>query len=230
MRKLLPGILVILLLFGSVIQAEQTRDEKYISKPKLDIGLNLGTNGGFGAEISGMVSNLTQNTPINLRFVVGYSSLDPGIGDEARQVFINDATNGTLSENGHLYDLKFDVVVPFKIFSLEQSFLYAGPRYTKFTANFIYVGGNEDFYIRSKQWGFGTGLESYFPINPKFNLVITSGVDYMKKSILEGHDTSYSPSGDTGNERNDYTFEDADNAINQPKFELKLMIGFTYSI
>ena len=230
MKKLLPGILIILLMSSSIINAEQTNSKSEFAKPKFDIGLTLGTNGGFGGELYTMVSNLSPSSPLKLRFVIGYSSLDPGIPDEARKIFINDATNGTPSENGHLYDLKFDIVLPINILSLEKSYIYAGPRYTKFTANFLYVGGNEDFYIRSKQWGFGTGVETYFPVNPKFNLVLTTGIDYMKQGILEGHDTSYSPNGSTGNERDTYTYEDADHAINQPKLELNLMIGFTYGL
>ncbi len=52
----------------------------------------------------------------------------------------------------------------------------------------------------------------------------------MKENRLQGHDTAYDPNSTTGLERNDYTYEDADNAINQPKLELRFMIGVAYGL
>jgi len=60
------------------------------------------------------------------------------------------------------------------------------------------------------------------------DLVLTTGVDYFSKNILNGHDTSYSPNGETVNGRNDYTFKEADKAINQPELVPKFMLGMTY--
>ncbi len=113
---------------------------------------------------------------------------------------------------------------------MEQSYLYVGPRYKRFTANFNFIGGNEDFDIRSNQWGIGSGLESHLTVNQKFNLILTSGVNYMKENRLHGHDTAYDPNGTTGLERDTYTYADADNAINQPKLELRFMIGIAYKL
>ncbi len=230
MRKILAGYLIILLCMATLIKAETPDKSNIFQKPKFNIGLSLGTNGGFSGEINGMITNLTQEMPINIRFAVGYTSLEPGVPEEARQIFINDATNGVPVENGRIYSYKFDFMIPFNLFALEKSYLYIGPRYKRFTANFNFVGGNEDFDIRSNQWGLGTGLETYFSVSQKFKMVLTSGVNYMKENRLQGHDTAYDPNGTTGLERNDYTYEDADNAINQPKLELKLMIGFTYGL
>ena len=73
------------------------------------------------------------------------------------------------------------------------------------------------------------GLESAFAISPKFDLMVNAGVDYLPAAELKGHDTSYSPDGETGNERDDYTYDDADKAINQPEFEMRLLIGLKYN-
>ena len=224
-RKLL--IVSFILLFSSSIVLGQANSS---AKPKISVGFLLGTNGGFGGELQGMVSNLTPDMPFNIRFAFGYNKLEPGVSADARRIFINDATNGVPEENGHKYDYKFDLVAPFKFLSFENSFLYGGFRYTKFVANFKYIGGNEDFDVRSNQWGFGSGLETYFSVSPKFDLLLTTGIDYMQESDLQGHDTSYSPDGVTGNERNDYTYEDADKAINQPKLEFRFMLGLKYNL
>jgi hypothetical protein len=38
--------------------------------------------------------------------------------------------------------------------------LVFGPRYSTFNGNFKYVGGNEDFDIKSKQWGVEGDIEN----------------------------------------------------------------------
>ena len=58
--------------------------------------------------------------------------------------------------------------------------------------------------------------------------LISGGFDYFPDSRLSGHDTSYSPDGDDVNQREDYNYQDADEIINQPGFELRLMAGIQY--
>lgn len=105
-----------------------------------------------------------------------------------------------------------------------------GPRYAFFKGNFKYVGGNEDFDVTSNQWGLGTGLESTFAMTRKMDLLIGGGIEYYFRSTLKGHDTAYSPDGQDVNPREDYTYGEANAAINQPGFELRLMIGFQYHL
>jgi hypothetical protein len=100
-----------------------------------------------------------------------------------------------------------------------------GPRYAMFTGNFNFIGGNEDFDITSRQWGFGIGLEGDFAMGPRTDFVILGGVEWFADGDLEGHDTVYAPDGETVNGRADYTFDDADAAVNQPQFEFRLMLG-----
>lgn len=122
----------------------------------------------------------------------------------------------------------FDLLYPVQIFSIKQSYLYLGPRYVKFKSNFKFIGGNEDFDVKSNQWGIGAGIESHFPMNNKVDLVVSGGVDYYPSGTLAGHDTSYSPNEEAVNPREDYTYDDADNAINQPKVEPRLVLGVAY--
>jgi hypothetical protein len=98
-----------------------------------------------------------------------------------------------------------------------------------FTGNFNYIGGNENFDVTSDQWGWGLGFKSYFPMTRKLELALTTGVDYYLSSELIGHDTKYSPDGEDVNPREDYKFKDADDAINQPKLKLRLLLGLNYN-
>ena len=63
------------------------------------------------------------------------------------------------------------------------------------------------------------------------------GADYFFSSALTGHDTSYSPDNDNINARTDnendnieFTYKDADNAVNQPKIIPQIMIGLVYKL
>jgi hypothetical protein len=198
--------------------------------PKLSIGAQAGYNGGAGFLVDARIADFATGFPLSARAGLGRSSMEPGSAADARRIFINNATNGTPEESGRQWDFRFDLMYPIKLLGLKRAFLYGGPRYSKFTGNFKYVGGNEDFDVTAKQWGFGTGLESHFPMSPKIDLVLTGGVDYYSSSTLKGHDTSYSPDGDDVNPREEYTFDDADKAISQPEVEFRLMMGIALNL
>ncbi len=65
-------------------------------------------------------------------------------------------------------------------------------------------------------------------MNNQFYFITSAGFDYYFSSELSGHDTRYSPDGEDVNTRNDYTYDDADNAINNPTFQLRLLVGVNY--
>jgi len=202
---------------------------------KLTVGLNTGYNNGFGVQTNFTVYNLIQDTPIHLRVGIGYTNLNPGIAADARRIFINNATNGTPEKKGFSVDYRLDFLIPVDF--IQDSYLSIGPRFTNFKSNFNYIGGNENFDITSNLWGFGAGAGNFFKINDQLNLEISAGLDYYIASTLTGHDTSYSPDNENINPRDDnqndnieFTFDDADNAINQPKFMPRVMIGINYQL
>jgi len=197
-------------------------------KPVFSGGATLGYDSGFKMSAYGMVSNFAQGFPMNLRVSLGYAFVQPGNATDARHIFINNNTNGTPEDNGRILDFRMDLMYPIKVLSLKQAYIVGGPRYAKFKGNFKFIGGNEDFDVTSDQWGIGSGIESYFPMSERVNFVLSAGLDYFFESKLVGHDTSYSPDGETVNQREDYTYDDADNAIDQPKLELSFMLGFSY--
>ncbi|MFH2055428.1 MAG: hypothetical protein ABIJ61_05675, partial [bacterium] len=157
-----------------------------------------------------------------------YAAVRAGNSAAAREFFINDATNGVPETKGRWWDVRLDVLWPFARGKSSRTFLVTGLRHVSFTGNFKYVGGNEDFDVRSNQWGLGAALEHRIGIGPRLMLVLGGGLDYYFESRLQGHDTSYSPNGDDVNARKDFTYADADAAIDQPRLEPRLTIGFSY--
>ncbi|MEZ5359758.1 MAG: hypothetical protein R3F48_13145 [Candidatus Zixiibacteriota bacterium] len=218
------AILGVLLLFSFTIANAGENS----TKPQFTTGLDIGYSSGFHIQMSGMVSDFAREFPLSFRASVGYSTVEPGDAAAARRIFINNATNGIPEEKGSQWELRFDLLYPVQIFSIKTSYLYLGPRYVRFKGNFKYIGGNEDFDVKSNQWGVGTGLESHFPMSQSVDLVLSGGLDYFPSATLTGHDTSYSPDEEAVNPREDYTFDDADEAINQPKLEPRLIVGIAY--
>jgi hypothetical protein len=188
----------------------------------------IGYNGGPGFQINIVASEFAKDFPLNMQFGIAYSALDPGNAADARKIFINDATNGDPEKSAWMWDMRFDFQYKVNWLPVRQVFLYGGPRYSMYTANFNFVGGNENFDINTNQWGLGLGLKAYFAMGSKIDFVTSAGFDYYFDSSLSGHDTVYSPDGENVNSRNDYTFQDADAAINNPKFQFRLMVGINY--
>ena len=196
--------------------------------PYLSAGMDMGYNNGLGFQGNLTASNFTSDIPLSVRLGIGYTSVNPGSAVDARSIFINDATNGVPEKSGTVWDFRMDFLFPVQIFSFKRSSLFFGPRYSKFTAEFDFIDGNEFFNINSNQWGVGLGAETNFSLTHRFDLVLTTGFDYYFLGIIEGHDTAYGPDGEIINGRRDYTYQDADRAINQPKLVYKLLVGFNY--
>jgi hypothetical protein len=193
-------------------------------------GLEAGYNGGAGITARGLVLFPCSVLPAGVRIALSYSSTGPGDALAARRIFINDATNGVPEKSGRVWGLRGDVLIELDRAAANTTYLFTGLRRAGFVGNFKYIGGNEDFDIRSSHWGVGLGIENRLGISRKLALVLSGGLDYFFESTLTGHDTSYSPDGEDVNSRRDYRYHDADAAINQPQLELRLMIGFEYRL
>jgi hypothetical protein len=191
-------------------------------------GAVAGYNGGPGGTAGLTASKLVEAFPIAVRLGIGYTAVEPGSPTDARRIFINDATNGTPEERGWRWDYRFDVAYPVSIGALQDFFVFGGVRYSRHTSNFNFIGGNEDFDVTSNQWGWGLGLDKLLRMSSKTDFVFTTGVDYYLSGKLQGHDTSYQDGGEDVNPRLDFTYADADAAINQPVLEFRFMLGINY--
>ncbi len=216
MRATLP--LAALLAFAVTPLAAQS--------PELSAGGLIGFQNGVSFQAFGTVRNLAQGLPLAFRIRLGRTGMDPGSPSEARRIFINNATNGTPVESGRTLDAGFDLVLP----RGQRSSFYAGVRRTSFRANFKFVGGNEDFDVTTTQWGLGAGMEGAYPMTRKMDLVLSGGAEWYRAAQLKGHDTVYSPGGESVNPREDYTYSDADKAVHQPKLRPTLMLGVSYRL
>ncbi len=221
MRSLFYIIILSLIVFTTSFS-----QSNYYYGPKFYGGVSIGYYGGFGIQGNGTISHFVREIPLSFRIGLGYTSIDPGRPVDARKIFINDATNGVPEKSGRVWDMRADFLYPIRLFS--HSSIYAGIRYSLFTADFRFIDGNEFFTISNEEFGLGGGLETQFSISSNMYLVFSAGADYYFSGAIYGHDTSYSPDGQDVNPRNDYTFNDADNAINQPKLQPRAMIGINY--
>ena len=191
-------------------------------------GLNVGYTGGLGIQATGSFMDFTRDLPLSARFTLGYNSASAGNPYAARRNFINDNTNGDPEKSASTWQFRFDLMFPtFKI-GPQKLYLFVGPRYASYTANYNFVGGNENFDVTSKTWGAGLGFESWFAVTDTSDFVLQLGVDWYGKAKLEGHDTAYLPSGDHVNPRDGYDWNTADDAIDQPDLEVLAMMGMRF--
>ncbi len=211
--------------------------EKGSGTSKVYAGFLTGYNRGYGIQANVGLTNVGKESPIELRFGLGYTWLNPGNAMDARRIFINNNTNGTPEKSGRSIDYRLDFIFHKPIFGLQHSYIILGPRGSSFKGNFAYIGGNEEFDVISNQWGLGVGLENRTKLATNLNLVVAVGLDYYIPSTLTGHDTAYSPDNDNVNARNDnenddepFTYKDANEAIDQPGLMIYAMIGLTLNL
>jgi hypothetical protein len=192
-------------------------------------GLSIGYDDGLPVQAHLMIENLAEGLPLAFRLSAGSSLLlDPGNPDAARRVFINENTNGVPQKSASRWAFGFDLMQRTSILSMNRAFLFAGVRYSRFTGTFDFIGGNEFFDVHANQMGLAAGIESYFRMGQRVDLFFSVGGEYYFPATLEGHDAAYSPDGTTINQRENYTYDDASQAINQPKLQPKLLIGIGY--
>jgi hypothetical protein len=199
---------------------------------KYSVGLFSGYSRGLGFHGNISLHDFMAGFPFKMRLGIGYSHLNPGNALDARRIFVNNNTNGTPEKTGKSFDIRLDLMVNETIFNINNSFLVFGPRFSTFLGDYKFVGGNEDFEVKSRQWGAGAGIEHHFRMYKNIDFVMSYGLDFYFPSTLSGHDTSYSPDNDNVNVRTDnqngdlpFSYRDADRAIAQPRFMPRLMLG-----
>jgi hypothetical protein len=190
--------------------------------------VQMGYYGGVGILASATAQNFAENFPFAVRLGLGYSRVKSGDEWAARRVFINNNTNGTARSNAHVWDARLDILYPIKLLNLNRTTFFVGPRHSDFNAYFEYIGGAETFNVISHQWGLGSGIESAYSVSPRVDLVFSVSADYYFRNTLSGHDTYYRPNGDDTHPIANYTYKDADAAINQPDVMTRIMVGWAY--
>jgi hypothetical protein len=233
-RKVLSGLAVLILLSFSHRSYSQVESVKQL---KFSGGAMVGYNRGLGLQTNVTASNFAPEFPFKLRFGLGYTFLNPGDALDARRIFINNNTNGTPEKHGRSIDLRLNLLISKTVFNINHSYIVFGPRFSAFKGDFKYVGGNEDFEVKSHQWGIGAGIENHFKMTQNLGLIIAYGLDFYIPSTLTGHDTSYSPDNDninpTRDNQNDnvyFLYKDANRAIRQPEFMPFILLGVSFGL
>lgn len=194
------------------------------------VGVEGGAIAGVGARADITLHDFTRDLPLSLRLGLGYAGRDAGDALAARRAFINNNTNGTPVESGHTWQMRLDLVHPFARLGEVPVNLGVGVRKAWFTGTFDYVGGNENFDVTCRPWGLGFLLDTAFAVGDRADFTLAMGLDHYFGSTLEGHDTAYSPDGSIVNQTEDYTWEQADDAINQPKWEAIAGLGLRWRL
>lgn len=192
---------------------------------ELAAGVALGAESGFGAHAQGILRDFTRDVPLSARLTLGYHRAAAGDPLAARRIFINDNTNGTPEDSARYFQVRFDLMYPVWQLGGQPVYLFGGARLARYRAEFVYVGGNEDFEVTTDPWGVGLGLETVFAVNDRSDFLIQVGIDHFLAADLSGHDTTYAPDGVNINPRDGYDYDLADEAVDQPRTELLVMAG-----
>jgi hypothetical protein len=191
---------------------------------------------GYYGDVSGSlgfgIRDLVPSFPIGVRMLATIAhQFDSGDATSARKIFINDNEGGTVEKWGINHLLLLDLtyrVAGKKDFSL---YGFAGPRMSFYGAHFGFIGNNEVFTVRSDAFGAGGGMQVMLRTGPRLAAVLSAGADYYFPSKLYAHGTFYyTPDGVDQVPRNDYTYEDADAAVNQPRLVPVVTLGFEYQL
>lgn len=200
--------------------------------------LSQSIDAGYMWDIGGTfrfrVGDLSESLPFFIDAGIGYVyQFDSGDATSARVIFINDNTGGVIEKHGQSFVFSLDMGYPFGAKKHGLVFEpYIGARYDMYTAYYAFIGNNEAFTVRSNQWGLALGSRLKLPISEKGDyFFINGGVEYYFKAPLESHGTYYyNPDGVDDRPRGTYTYEDADNAVSQPRLRPVVTLGIHYSI
>jgi hypothetical protein len=206
MRRVLVSVLLMLVL--TVAAAAVDLYEEF----------RIGYGNDFAAELGFRLSGISSDLPLTMKASGGYvRQVSAGNADDARSVFINDATTGSPTEYGESW--YYGVTVGYTILVGESFHVEAFGlgRQNVYNAFFIFTGGNEAFRVTTTQFGVGGGVELLFGNDGPAQFSLNGGVEFYFPSRIDSHGTYfYTPDGTDSRPRNDYTYEDADAAVNQP--------------
>ncbi len=197
------------------------------------IGGKLGYFNGIGGILEMTISRNSRSVPLAFHAGIGYfRQSDPGAATDARQIFINDNTGGNdnIKEDGQNWLFLLDISYPVINKTDFVVRLYGGARYVRYTAHFDYQGGNEAFDVTTNPWGLGLGLRLEAPLSAKYTIGLDLGYDYYFSGTITGHGNFYNPSNEDDNPRNDYTYSDADDSVNQPRHSPKGILYIQYRL
>jgi len=188
----------------------------------------LGFNGGTGGQVGFQVGEFSFDHPLAVRFAVSYLRAFPGDAQKVYPIFRGESTTTAMDEKADIWNYRLDATYRFKNRSFSFLTVFGGARYSLFNGKFMPKNNQEDLEVTSNQWGLGAGVQGTYEFGKNTDLLIQAGLDYYFPSTLKSNGTSYSPNGNSTNPQNSSTWDDANDAIEQPSWEPLLMIGVSY--
>lgn len=195
--------------------------------------VSAGYHGDLGVSMALRLEDPTPDFPFFAQLRGGYIYQgDPGNATEARKIFINDNSGGNIEKYGESYLIGIDLGWKWReMENYSVEFILSG-LWNYYSAHYTFIGNNEAFSVTSSPFGIGAGAAMRIPLsNTDSFFMLKGGAEYFFKSRLDAHGTYfYSPDGDDDRPRNNYTYEDADAAVNQPELRTYLQLGVLYPI
>ncbi len=195
--------------------------------------LAVGYYDDLGVSLGLRIEDPTLKLPFYLQARVGSSyQIEPGNAEDARKIFINDNTGGNIEEYGLSYFVGIDLGWRIVLKDAIQVEFNVSGLWNHYEAHFSFIGNNESFSVKTDSLGIGVGgnLRIVFS-ERKTSLLVKCGVEYFPKSQIYAHGTYYyTTDGVDDSPRNEYTYEDADESINQPWFRPYVQIGIVFPI
>ena len=157
---------------------------------------------------------------------------EPGNAEDARKIFINDNQGGNIQEYGQSYMLALDIGWMMVQKDSMQLELNASGILNHYKAHFAFIGNNEAFTVKTTALGIGVGGAMKLDLSgSNSSLILKGGIEYFPKTRIDSHGTYYyTPDGNDDNPRQDYSYEDADESINQPVLRPYVMLGIIFPI
>jgi hypothetical protein len=190
--------------------------------------IRVGYANDFAVELGFRLDRISPELPFSTKISGGYiRQVSAGNADDARQVFINNATNGSPSEYGESW--YYGVTLGYDVFTANSFHVtaFATGKQNRYSAYFIFTGGNEAFRVTTTQFGVGGGLELTIRSAPgSTGFTLGGGAEYYFPSRIDSHGTYfYTPDGTDSRPREDFTYLDADATINQPRLRPFVALG-----
>ncbi|MBB6481209.1 hypothetical protein [Spirochaeta isovalerica] len=219
MKKLLVLIIVFVPLNIFSLQLSEELAVGYYN----DLGVTLGLR----------LDDSESDFPLFIQVRSGASyQFEPGNAEEARKIFINDNQGGNIQEYGLSLMVALDAGWKIPVKDNLTAELTVSGLINHYQAHFAFIGNNEAFSVKSTGWGVGLGggLRMGFS-RSRTSISVKAGLEFFPKTRIDAHGTFYyNPDGLDDSPRQDYTYDDADSAINQPFFRPYVQVGFLFPV
>ncbi len=194
--------------------------------------VRLGYMNDLGLSLNFRLDDIDRNSDWFLNAGAGFIwQADPGNAEDARRIFINDGTGGTVQEYGTSVFVGLDFG---RSLYRQDGFRFDGylsGKWNFYRAHFAFIGDNEAFTVKTDQPGLGLGFKVHLNEGNRAVVTVDAGADLFFNARIYSHGTYYYNPGNVDDRpRNAYTYADADASINNPKLRFYLTLGLLYPI